>query len=106
MSLHEALFVVNQFVFDAVGLAARLDSLSAKDDPAVIAETVRTGRLEYQALMHQAAMHSAIADSPVVQAALDNVQARLKFLELTCKKTVIAANDGSAARTRNTKEAR
>ncbi|HKO20277.1 MAG TPA: hypothetical protein VJU82_15480 [Acidobacteriaceae bacterium] len=106
MSLHEALFAVNQFVFDVVGLAARLDSVSATDDPAVIAETVRTGRLEYEALMHQAATRSAIADAPVVQMTLDNVQARLKLLELTCRKGAVAANDARAVRTSNTKEAR
>ena len=31
-----------------------LNSVSAKDDSAVIAETVRTVRLEYEALIHQA----------------------------------------------------
>ncbi|HKO18271.1 MAG TPA: hypothetical protein VJU82_05240 [Acidobacteriaceae bacterium] len=106
MSLHEALFAVNQFVFDAVGLAARLDSVSGNDDPMVIAEIVRNGRLEYEALMHKAAVRSALADAAVVRAALDNIQARLKLLELTCRKGAVAANDARAVRTNNTKEAR
>ncbi|HKO12058.1 MAG TPA: hypothetical protein VJV22_08825 [Acidobacteriaceae bacterium] len=82
MSLHEALFAVNQFVFDAAGLAARLDSVSANDGPTMIAEIVRTGRLDYEALVMRAAMRTAISDAPLVRAALDYLQARLRFLEL------------------------
>lgn len=106
MSLHEALFAVNQFVFDAVGLAARLDSVSAKDDSAVIADALQLGRFEYDALVKRAAALSPVTDAPVIQTALENVQARLKFLEYACRKTVLAAGDGNAVPTKGTKEAR
>lgn len=93
MSLHEALFAVNRFVLDALEVAARLDSVTTHGDPEVISESIRSGHEEYEKLTRRrAAMCCPVADAPLIQTALDNLQARLKFLEVYVEKKAYLLN--------------
>ena len=78
------LISVNQLVLRAVELAARLDAISSRDNREAILPILQDTREEYAALVERrnALLPTEIA---VLDATLENLQARLKFFEKRLK---------------------
>lgn len=71
---------VNEFILQAVDVAARLDAISSRDDREAILPAVQRAEKDYAALVEQ---RNALlpADTSVLDVMLENLQARLKFFE-------------------------
>jgi len=74
------LISVNQFILDAVEVAARLDAISTRHNRDTILPILQRAREEYVALVER---RNALlpADTAVLDVILENLQARLKFFD-------------------------
>jgi hypothetical protein len=73
---------VNQFILECSEAASRLDRVSTRDAKAVFAAALALAKQEYRALLQQRDLLPLTPqDAPLVQIMLDNLKARLKFLE-------------------------
>jgi hypothetical protein len=70
----------NEFILQAVDIAARLDAISSRDNREEILPAVQRAKEDYAALVEQ---RNALlpADTSVLDLMLENLLARLKFFE-------------------------
>ncbi|HKO12947.1 MAG TPA: hypothetical protein VJV22_13320 [Acidobacteriaceae bacterium] len=70
----------NEFILQAVDVAARLDAISSRDNREEILPAVQRAKENYAALVEQ--RNTLLpADTSVLDVMLENLQARLKFFE-------------------------
>jgi hypothetical protein len=73
---------VNGFIRDALELGKRLDLVSTRDSRSVLSETVKSGREDYQWLLsRRPGLSLSVRDEVLIEAMLDRIRARIKFLE-------------------------
>ena len=78
-----AVVVLSQYIGDCAKLAAQLDSVGSRDGCVLMAATLIIGQKEYQSLLaRRDEMPAAEANGQQIQILLDNLLARLKFLEM------------------------
>ena len=72
---------VDRFIRDASELGRRLDLVSTRDSRSVVSAVVQSGREDYQWLLSQRPGLSLSArDELLIEAMLDSIRARIKFL--------------------------
>jgi hypothetical protein len=77
-----AAVVLGQFVHNCAQLTAQLDSVGSRDGRVLLAAALITGEKGYRSLLMQRdELPLTVARAPLVQVLLDNLLARLKFLE-------------------------
>jgi hypothetical protein len=75
--------VLYQFVRNCAQLAAQLDSVGSRDGRVMIATALIVGQKRYKSLLTELdELPETVAHAPLVRVLLDNLQARLKFLEM------------------------
>ena len=72
---------VNEFIADVFRLSAGLDSVSRRDNAERVAAIVRSAREAYELLLQrQHALKLPADDAEMIQAMLERIRARLRFL--------------------------
>jgi hypothetical protein len=95
--LQSTLAPVEEFILDCADLASSLDSLNLGDDPLNLMAAADIGRVHYESLQlqRQQDLSPSIVEEGWVDFMLDNVRARLEFIEARVEKNLRGAGSSN-----------